>query len=260
MDTSYATIQACKVLNGSTMQGINITMASEKSTVTNNVCRPTSRVLPPPSTTHTTAREQYAANTMAIPRHSGPESPVKEPPAAGGTGNLLSSGSDDVREHFGNSKLWFDGTDEVHHLRTLASRARNQTATLSTFLIGGTKSISVNLDTSGLIMTDYPSRSPHTQATCSSRSVCPGTRLRWVLCSVCSGISYPHLRPFPGLCNVLSQYFAVTWGLYARRNGIHRPRSVYNRAERSETRADGCRTNTWGFSYPRNPLPSTFHR
>ena len=110
-----------------------------REALANNVCRPTSRVLPPPSTTRTAVREQYAANTMAIPRHSGLESPVKEPPTADGVGNLLSSGSDDVREHFGNSKLWFDGTDEVHYLQILASRARSQTATLSTFLTGHEK-------------------------------------------------------------------------------------------------------------------------
>ena len=119
LGASYATIQACHILNESTMQGIDPTGASEDRTVTDKVCALTGSRAPHrlPSPT-SIVQTEYAVDAVSVLRDIGLGNLPQDLLATGGVhdlGNLLSLASD-VHAHFDNLELWFEGTDEVRHL------------------------------------------------------------------------------------------------------------------------------------------------
>jgi hypothetical protein len=114
--TTSATVQACHILNESTMQGIDPSGGSEKTTVVNRVrAVAVSRVLryPPPTSIIQT---EYAATVMTILRHLGLGALADDFLKAEGVhnlGNLLSLGTE-CHDRFDNLDLWLEGsTNEV---------------------------------------------------------------------------------------------------------------------------------------------------
>ncbi|KAF9654326.1 hypothetical protein BDM02DRAFT_3106658 [Thelephora ganbajun] len=94
LDATFTTIQACHILNESTMQGIDPTGASEDTAVM--------------------SKTDYAVTAMSILRDFGLESHAQEllaPDGVHNLGNLLSL-AQEVHTYFDNLDLWFEGTDE----------------------------------------------------------------------------------------------------------------------------------------------------
>ena len=121
LGASCATIQACHILNESTMQGVDPTGASEERTVTDNVCAATmSRVSRRPPSPTSIVQTEYAVNAISVLKDFGLGSLPQELLETNGVhdlGNLLSLETN-VHTHFDRLNLWFEGTNEVHRLWT----------------------------------------------------------------------------------------------------------------------------------------------
>jgi len=120
LDAGLAVVQACHILNKSTMQGIDPTGGSESDAVTNKVCAVmVSLVLrrpyhPRPSQT------SFAVTAVSILRGFGLENLAQElleEDGVHGLGNLLSL-EPVTHGYFDDLRLWFEATDKVHHLFT----------------------------------------------------------------------------------------------------------------------------------------------
>ena len=116
LGTGSATVQACHILNESTMQGVDPVGDGEKDTAANEVCAigVSCSLLPPPIPL---VQTEHAVTAMTVLEHFGLENLVSELLAKDGvhdTGNLLSLELN-IYHKFDKLILWFEGTDKVCH-------------------------------------------------------------------------------------------------------------------------------------------------